>query len=264
MFIRGSRYRNLPESSPLDAAGQRLLGKNLREIPPPLAGPFRHTVLDGDRLDLLSFKYYGDPVKWWQIADANPEEAFPTDLLDRSPLVKERFLLRNPDFETRLRTLDLELAALGVTRPDLSLLTDSKPAEPSFIETTLVVMYPPSPATHQEIVNTIESPTVGFHFLRAFAWTLPPDTDTLEAFTFDDQTTRDAWRNMLFSLMALGVLELESVIAESTLDLIYNSAITPRQSIATVIQSKGFILEPGTTAFPTVGSKIVIPPYQTV
>jgi hypothetical protein len=184
------------------------------------------------------------------------------DLLDRSPLVKERFVLSNPNFETRLRTLmETELPAINVTIPDLA-LTGSKPAEPSFIETTLVVTYAPSPTKHQQIVNTIESINVGFNFLRAFTWPDPPNT--VEAFTFDDQTTRNAWRNMLVSLAALGVLEFESTIAESTLDLIYNSAVTPRQSIVTVIQSQGFTLAPATTAFPTVGSKIVIPPYQTV
>src|ERR1700752_882386 len=119
MFIKGSRYRNLSESSPVDAAGERLVGKDLREIPPPLIGPFRHTVLEGDRLDLLSFKYYRDPTKWWQIADANPQEPFPLDLLDRNPLVTERFVLGNPTFETRLRALVLDLTTLGqVTQPE--------------------------------------------------------------------------------------------------------------------------------------------------
>jgi hypothetical protein len=262
MFFKGSRYRNLPESSPLDAAGERLLGKDLREIPPPLDGPFRHTVLEGERLDLLSFKYYGDSTKWWQIADANPQEAFPADLLDRSPLVKERFVLRNPDFESRLGILvQTELPAINVTIPDLTLLTDSKPAEPSFIETTLVVSYAPSPAKHQQIVNAIESINVGFNFRRAFSWSAPPDT--LESVTFDDLTTRNAWRKMLEGLAIIGVLEVESSIAENSLDLLYNSALTPRQSIVTVIQAQGFTLEPATTAFPTVGSKIVIPPHQT-
>jgi hypothetical protein len=263
MFIKGSRYRNLPESSPVDAAGERLQGKNLREIPPPLDGPFRHTVLEGDRLDLLSFKYYGDPTKWWQIADGNPQEPFPVDLLDRSPLVKERFVLGNSNFETRLRNLVIELSGTGqVSQPLVSSFDDSKPVDPDFIETTLIVKYPPAPATHQAIVDKIESPANGFNFLRAFSWTDPPDT--VEAFTFDDQTTRNGWRNMLVSLESIGVLELASTIAESTLDLIYNSAVTPRQSILNVIQSQGFTLQPATTVFPTVGSKIVIPPYQTL
>lgn len=26
-----------------------------------------------DRLDSIAFAFYGDPTKWWQIADANPE-----------------------------------------------------------------------------------------------------------------------------------------------------------------------------------------------
>ena len=30
-----------------------------------------HRVIDGDTLENLSFKYYGDPVYWWLIADDN-------------------------------------------------------------------------------------------------------------------------------------------------------------------------------------------------
>lgn len=263
MFIKGSRYRNLPESSSLDASGERLLGKDLREIAPPLIGPFRHTVLEGDRLDLLSFKYYRDPTKWWQIADANPQEPFPPDLLDRAPVVQERFVLGNPNFETRLRALVLDLSTLGqVSQPEVTSFTDSKPADSSFLETTLIVTYPPAPPTHQDIVNKIQSAAIGFHFLSAFVLADTPNVE--ESFTFDDQQTRNSWRNMLAGLVSIGVLALESFVVESTLDVVYNDAFTSRKSILTVIESNGFTLQPATTVFPTVGSKIVIPPYQTV
>jgi hypothetical protein len=264
MFIKGSRYRSLPESSPVDAAGERLRGKDIRAIPLPLAWPFRHTVRAGDRLDLLSFKYYTEPTKWWQIADANPQEPFPLDLLDRSPVVEERFVLRNSNFETRFRDLVIALAtAFGtVDTPVVHSFGDPTPVDPNFVETTVVVTYPSAAATHQKIVNTIESAGIGFHFLNAFAWTIPPDT--VEGFTFDDETTRNGWRNMMANLTAMGVLELQSRVYEGTLDVTYNSVITRRESILTVIRSQGFDLLPATTAFPTVGSEIVIPPNQVV
>jgi len=35
---------------------------------------FVYYIVDGsDRLDTIANAFYGDPSKWWQIADANPE-----------------------------------------------------------------------------------------------------------------------------------------------------------------------------------------------
>jgi hypothetical protein len=31
-----------------------------------------HEVSEGDRPDLLAFRYFGDAGQWWRIADANP------------------------------------------------------------------------------------------------------------------------------------------------------------------------------------------------
>jgi hypothetical protein len=39
-----------------------------------------YTLRDGDRIDLLAFNFYGDPVLWWVIAVANNLEFLPTDL----------------------------------------------------------------------------------------------------------------------------------------------------------------------------------------
>lgn len=32
-----------------------------------------YQVIDGDRIDNLAFRFYGDPLRWWVIADANPQ-----------------------------------------------------------------------------------------------------------------------------------------------------------------------------------------------
>src|SRR4030095_7689313 len=95
MFTRGSRYRNLPETAVLNAKGEWVRGKDLRLIPAretllaPTGQQVTHTVLEADRLDLLPLEYDGDTTRWWQVGDVNPELPFPTDLLDRRPLVEE-------------------------------------------------------------------------------------------------------------------------------------------------------------------------------
>jgi phage tail protein X len=46
----------------------------LPRVPPPHAAGIalaRHRVEVGDRLDLIAFRYYGDPAGAWQICDAN-------------------------------------------------------------------------------------------------------------------------------------------------------------------------------------------------
>lgn len=32
-----------------------------------------YAVTVADRIDQLAYAFYGDPTKWWKIADANPE-----------------------------------------------------------------------------------------------------------------------------------------------------------------------------------------------
>jgi hypothetical protein len=38
-----------------------------------------HLVTDGDRVDLLAYRYFGDPTLWWIICDVN-DIGFPLDL----------------------------------------------------------------------------------------------------------------------------------------------------------------------------------------
>jgi hypothetical protein len=40
----------------------------------------QYTVTFTDRIDLLAYRFYGDPVLWWVIAAANSMEILPTDL----------------------------------------------------------------------------------------------------------------------------------------------------------------------------------------
>jgi hypothetical protein len=34
---------------------------------------FQHVYVEGERLDQLAFKYYGNPEAWWMIPEYNPE-----------------------------------------------------------------------------------------------------------------------------------------------------------------------------------------------
>ena len=262
MFVKGSRYRNLSESSPINAAGERLRGKDLRLLAVP-ASRFQHTVRQGDRLDLLSFKYYGDATKWWQIADAN-DAALPTDLVDRTPLIVERFVLRSLEFETRFRDLVLALAPLGqVTTPVVSSFGGDTPVDPDFVETTIVVTYASSPATHQLIVDAIQAASVAFRFLSAFAW--PAGPKTAEAFSFDDPQVWTEWQSVMKTMADTpGVFDLESNASDGTLHVTYNSATVQRESLLALLAANGFSLQPGSAAFPGAGMKISIPPNQIV
>lgn len=41
-----------------------------------------HTVVSGDRFDLLAQHYYGDARLWWRILDANPQLVCASELED--------------------------------------------------------------------------------------------------------------------------------------------------------------------------------------
>ena len=90
MFSKISRYRKVPDVTAPDARGRMLAAKDLRLLP-DVTGTFRHTVDGGDRLDQLAYKYYGQPLHWWNICDANPEFLSPLALLAKDPIVTARF-----------------------------------------------------------------------------------------------------------------------------------------------------------------------------
>src|SRR5262249_55961779 len=90
MFSKLSRYRKLPDVTAPDPRGRTLASKDLRLLP-EVTGTFRHTVDGGDRLDQLAYKYYSQPLFWWNICDANPGFLSPLSLLGKDPVVTTRF-----------------------------------------------------------------------------------------------------------------------------------------------------------------------------
>jgi hypothetical protein len=92
MFFRGSRYETVPRGLYKDANGREIPYTLLRLIPDPPAIQ-GHVVQQGDRLDLIAFRYYDDPQQFWRICDGN-RAMQPEELLDevgrrlRIPLVQ--------------------------------------------------------------------------------------------------------------------------------------------------------------------------------
>ncbi len=72
MFFIGSRYAKVGNAQYTDAQGRVSQYKQIRFIPDTPA-VFNHLVTQGERTDLLAFRYYGDPLKFWHIADANDD-----------------------------------------------------------------------------------------------------------------------------------------------------------------------------------------------
>jgi hypothetical protein len=249
MFFRGSRYRNLPESSPLDAQGQRLRGKDLRIIPRS-TGRFLQTVQDRDRLDLLAFKFYGDASKWWQISDANPQFPFPNDLLDRRPLIDEVLSLVSPGAVAAFGALVTALEAIG---------TVHMPAEDHFVASTIVVAFA---GPEQRVQILAEIAARDFHFIRSFAWT--EDALVAEAFTVDNQLAKLHWRELFEDLSLLpGMVEIVPDLTNVALRLSYNSALTPQAEIRAAVKQRGFTIDSQTSyVIERAGDRIVVPPNE--
>jgi Phage Tail Protein X len=96
VFSKLSRYRKVPDAAVPDPRGRVLAAKDVRLVP-AVTGSFRHTVAAGDRLDELATRYYGQPLHYWHICDANPGFLSPLALLDREPVVTTDFPLAMAD-----------------------------------------------------------------------------------------------------------------------------------------------------------------------
>jgi len=78
-FFKGSRYATVGEVVSTDPQGRPIRYKRTRFIDdPPLQGT--HVTTDGDRLDRLAFRVYGEVAYWWVIADAN-DAMWPADVV---------------------------------------------------------------------------------------------------------------------------------------------------------------------------------------
>lgn len=70
MFFKGSRYEKVKDAELTDASGKAIKYKRIRFIP-ETSTIQQHTVVQGDRLDVIAQKYYRDPELFWRICDAN-------------------------------------------------------------------------------------------------------------------------------------------------------------------------------------------------
>jgi nucleoid-associated protein YgaU len=70
MIFKGSRYQNVGKYQVTDATGRTVSALNIRLVPATPAG-YYHTVRGDERLDLIAYKFYRNPEKFWLIADAN-------------------------------------------------------------------------------------------------------------------------------------------------------------------------------------------------
>lgn len=81
-----SRYCGSATYDAPAADGSRHPTVPARPLPPgPDGSSFLYTVVAGDTLDELAFRFLGSSQAWWQIADANPT-MFPLDLVPGTQL----------------------------------------------------------------------------------------------------------------------------------------------------------------------------------
>ena len=73
MFARTSRYWQLPTATYLGPDGRALPYVLLRQLPAASAAAAAqtHDVREGERLDLLAYRFCGDPEQFWRLCDAN-------------------------------------------------------------------------------------------------------------------------------------------------------------------------------------------------
>ena len=92
MFAPGSRYEQVAEAVYVDRQGRQLPYKLLRAFPPEASTRQFHDVADHERLDLIAYRFFGDPEQFWRICDANrtlrPDELEVAGRRIRIPLVR--------------------------------------------------------------------------------------------------------------------------------------------------------------------------------
>ena len=73
LFAPNSRYLGIATSTLVASDGTTIAYVQRRFLPQPsqLVQLQQHSVVQGDRLDVLASKYLGDPQLFWRICDAN-------------------------------------------------------------------------------------------------------------------------------------------------------------------------------------------------
>lgn len=111
MFSKTSRYWAVPDITVPDSQGRVLPAKDIRLLP-TVTGTFQHLVSQGDRLDQLAYTYYGQPLNWWHISDANPGIESPLALLGDDPVTTIRLPVTSATGAPSLAALLRDLGAL--------------------------------------------------------------------------------------------------------------------------------------------------------
>lgn len=73
MFDPTSRYAQLPTAVYVDRDGRARPYVLLRAIPPPAPTRQRHEMTDGERLDHVAGRAFGDPTQFWRLCDVSAE-----------------------------------------------------------------------------------------------------------------------------------------------------------------------------------------------
>lgn len=71
MFLSNSRYAGLATAAVPLPDGSETTIVRLRRLPATPGQPY--AVRGEDRLDVMASKHYGDPTRYWHVADANTE-----------------------------------------------------------------------------------------------------------------------------------------------------------------------------------------------
>jgi hypothetical protein len=72
MFSPGSRYERVPTAVHVDRDGKQRPYVLLRTFPPPAPIQQQHEFAEHERLDLIAWRFLGNPEQFWRICDANP------------------------------------------------------------------------------------------------------------------------------------------------------------------------------------------------
>lgn len=73
MFSLTSRYNGIPTATLETKDGKKFVYVRRRFVPPPERFEllFEHLVTQGERLDVITAQYLGDPEQFWRLCDAN-------------------------------------------------------------------------------------------------------------------------------------------------------------------------------------------------
>lgn len=96
MFPANSRYHGIEIATYKSVDGREIAYLRRRFVPPHTATAVlaEHEVTQGDRLDIITARYIGDPELFWRVCDAN-NAMQPAELTDTSSIGK-RLLIPMP------------------------------------------------------------------------------------------------------------------------------------------------------------------------